>query len=111
MSSSWLFTVSDTVTVQLYQMGSALGGGGGGFRFFIFLGAVGSRFSHRPNPMYLQLIVILLTPSVLSSSPVFALHQAGVCLYEPAPVPPRPRTRLPGHIVRIITTLADSSID
>ena len=67
MSSSWLFTVSDTVTVQLYQMGSALGGGGGGFRFFIFLGAVGSRFSHRPNPMYLQLIVIvILTPICMS---------------------------------------------
>ena len=55
-SSSLLLTVLLTVTVQLYQIGSALGGGGGGFRFLSFLGAVGSRFSQRPKPMYLYLL-------------------------------------------------------
>ena len=55
-SSSLLLTVLDTLTVQLYQIGSALGGGGGGFGFLNFFGAVGSRFSQRPKPMYLYLL-------------------------------------------------------
>ena len=50
-SSSLLLTVFDTVTVQLYQIGSAFGGGGGGLGFLSFLGAVGSRFSQSPKPM------------------------------------------------------------
>ena len=54
-SNSLLLTVFDTVTVQLYQIGSALGGGGGGLGFLIFFGAVGSRFSHSPNPIYLRM--------------------------------------------------------
>ena len=53
-SSSLELTVLDTLTVQLYQMGSALGGGGGGLGFLTFLGAVGSKFSQSPNPMYLK---------------------------------------------------------
>ena len=53
-SSSLELTVLDTLTVQLYQMGSALGGGGGGLGLLTFLGAVGSRFSQSPNPMYLK---------------------------------------------------------
>ena len=53
-SSSLELMVLDTLTVQLYQIGSALGGGGGGFGFLTFFGAVGSRFSHSPNPMYLN---------------------------------------------------------
>merc|ERR1712227_556022 len=55
-SSSLELTVLDTLTVQLYQMGSALGGGGGGLGLLTFLGAVGSKFSQSPNPMYLYLL-------------------------------------------------------
>ena len=55
-SNSLLEMVFDTDTVQAYIIGSALGGGGGGLFFLTFFGAAGSKFSQRPNPMYLYLL-------------------------------------------------------
>ena len=50
-SNSLLEECVSTATVQLYQIGSAFGGGGGGLGFFGGGGrSIGLVFCHNPNP-------------------------------------------------------------